>query len=113
MEIDFAQLEFVDRFLRKMVLATEARFKTLMPFVITSLFRIGDPGVHGQLPVRGVDISCSDDSRGTRIAHWVNSRYIYDPHRPHMQCCIYHDVGFGKHLHFQVHPNTIERGIEV
>jgi hypothetical protein len=36
--------------------------------------------------------------------------WTYDTERPHKKCCIYHDVGQGKHIHFQVHPNTTRRG---
>ncbi len=110
MRIDLAQLEFIDRTLRKMVLATEAEFGD---FTITSLYRIGDPGVHGQLPLRGIDIRCKDDKRGKKIAKWVNGRYEYDPRRPWMVCCMYHNTGLGSHLHFQSHERTVLRSIEV
>jgi len=106
MEIDLSQLEFIDRMLRKMVLSTADAFSGELPFIITSLYRIGDNGVHGQLPLRGMDIRCSLDSIGRQIEGWVNQRYHYDPSRPQMKCCMYHDVGLGRHLHFQIHPNT-------
>ncbi len=111
MEIDLAQLEFIDRMLRKMVLDAEREFKSRHNFVVTSQLRIDDPGVHGQLPLRGIDIRCRHNQSqvGEKIVNWTNSHYQYDPNRPHMLCCIYHDTGLGPHLHFQVHPNTIRR----
>lgn len=106
MLIDLAQLEFIRPTLRKMVLSTEVEFKHDMLFKVTSLYRIGDNGVHGQLPLRGIDIACTDSQVGERVAAWVNNHYIYDHTRPWMKCCMFHDVGLGPHLHFQVHPNT-------
>jgi hypothetical protein len=108
MEIDIGQLEFIDRDLRKMLVSAEQQFADVLPFVVTSLYRIGDNGVHGQLPLRGIDIRCHDDTIADAIVIWVNTRYQYDPNRPQMACCMYHDVGLGKHLHFQVHPNTVK-----
>lgn len=111
MRIELAQLEFIHRTLRKMVLAVEAEYSADMDFVVTSLYRIGDPGVHGQLPLRGIDIRCRDDRLGLDIQNWTNENYIYDPSRPWMKCCMYHDVGLGKHLHFQVHPRTVKLSV--
>jgi hypothetical protein len=74
--------------------------------VITSLYRMDDPGVHGCLPLRGIDIRCLDDEEGANLESMVNSRWKYDPSRPHLKVCMYHDVGRGKHIHLQVHPYT-------
>lgn len=106
-EIDIEQLEFIDKNLRLMVLDffEENEFRET---VITSLYRINDNGVHGQLPLRGIDIRWRLDwsPEGEQIAQWINERWQYDPDRPEKKCCIYHDVGQGAHLHFQTHPNT-------
>lgn len=109
MKIDLAQLEFINITLRKMVLWAEQRFIDIHEFEVTSLYRMNDNGVHGQLPLRGIDIGCQDDAIGERIEQEVNAHYQYDPQRPALKCCMYHDVGLGKHLHFQVHPNTVRR----
>ena len=105
MKIDLNQLEFIEPLLREIALEVENRFgeKTL-----TSLFRIGDTGVHGQLPLRGLDFSCSTMEHGKEVMKFVNSMWTYDPVRPDKQCCKCHDVGTGLHLHLQVHPNTVE-----
>ncbi len=79
---------------------------------ITSAYRPGDPGVHGQMPTRGVDLRSTDVcdvdvlKRGHDIAAWVNEQWEYDPDRPGMVCAIYHNAGSGWHLHIQVHENT-------
>lgn len=77
--------------------------------IITSAFRPGDAGVHGTLRVRAVDFRCHDDEKGNRTEDYINSKWIYDPMRPQMRVAIYHDVGQGKHLHLQVHPNTMRK----
>lgn len=110
MEIDLAQLEFISAPLRKMVLRTEQEFKALLGFRITSLYRMGDKGVHGQLPLRGIDVGCRDSQIGQSICDWVNTHYQYDPKRLHLKCCMYHDVGLGPHIHFQVHRRTVRVG---
>ena len=101
------QLEFIDYDLR--VIAVELEKQIGMTLEITSQHRIGDPGVHGQLPLRGIDIRCFDDVIGERLAILVNQKWIYDPKRPEYSCAIYHDTGKGKHLHLQSHPRTVRR----
>jgi len=56
MKIDLVQLEFITPLLREIALAIEERFgeKT-----ITSLYRIGDTGVHGTMPLSGMDLRCN------------------------------------------------------
>lgn len=103
MQIDLSQLEFIERELRKMVLSIEAEFGEQE---ITSLYRIGDTGVHGQLPLRGIDLRCHDANVGQAVSEYVNARWTYDPARPQMKCCVYHNVGLGYHLHLQVHHRT-------
>jgi len=75
---------------------------------ITSLYRHGDKGVHGAIPLRGVDIGCSDELHGIEIEKAINALWQYDPNRTKLKCCIYHKnrSNDGKHLHFQVHPST-------
>lgn len=77
--------------------------------VITSLHREGDKGVHGTIPCRGIDVRSRDNTIARSIARVVNDAWVYDPSRPDKQCAIPHDVGFGLHLHLQVHPNTRRR----
>ena len=104
MKIDIAQLEFINPILREMAQFIEQQ--TGLEFTITSMYRIGDTGVHGQLPLRGLDLRCPNSYIGVEIEQIVNSKYQYDPNRPNMKCCIYHDAGSGFHIHLQVHPNT-------
>jgi hypothetical protein len=105
MRIDIMQLEFIDLKLRKLVVSIESYLGDEQ--TITSLYRIGDNGVHGTLPLRGLDLRCKDDELGEKIERYVNSHYVYDPKQPDKNCCLYHNVGRGKHIHLQVHDNTI------
>lgn len=102
MRIDISQLDFIDDILKSMVMDVERHFR--FKLTITSLYRPNDPGVHGTLPVRGMDISCPDESAGIAIVKYINSKYQYDPKRVHKVVCMWH--GEPKHLHFQSHPNT-------
>jgi hypothetical protein len=77
--------------------------------IITSAYRPGDEGVHGQMPVRGIDLRCWDREYGVRIETEVNARWVYDPDRPAMKVCTAHDTGSGYHLHFQCHRNTVRK----
>lgn len=109
LKIDYANLDFVDDKVKEIVLAVHEEFPEAD--TITSLYRIGNTGsTHETLPVRATDLRCWDDELGDRIEAWVNERWQYDPSRPHMKCCIYHENrnGNGKHLHVQSHPNTVE-----
>lgn len=76
--------------------------------IITSGYRPGDTGVHGQQPVRGLDLRCRDRQVGEMVEALINSKWKYDPNRPNMNCCLFHDIGQGIHLHLQVHPNTVK-----
>jgi len=104
--IDLNQLEFFHPNLRAVLRWIETRFGFL--FIITSLYRIGDPGVHGTLPLRAVDLRCRSQILGKGIAETINKHWKYDPDRPEMLVAIFHDTGRGYHLHIQVHPNTYE-----
>lgn len=108
MKIALAQLEFIHPLLREIVLWVEGEFGEQ---TVTSLYRIADPGVHGRLPLRGIDLRDVDEQTSKKIQHAVNERWTYDPSRTHIGCCLYHNNrgGSGKHLHFQVHPNTIRK----
>jgi hypothetical protein len=108
MKIDLNQLEFIHQLLREITCALEERFgeKT-----ITSLYRIGDKGVHGMLPLRGIDLRCTSKEHGEEVEKWVNDKWVYNPNNPEKNCCLFHNVGSGYHLHLQVHPNTRRRKI--
>jgi hypothetical protein len=75
------------------------------PF-ITSAFREGDTGVHGTIPLRGLDIRFYIYTNPQNVVDTINVIWIYDFKRPEMKCAILHDTGKGKHIHLQVHPNT-------
>jgi hypothetical protein len=110
MEIDLGQMGYYHPMLTDILTDAEREFYWYK-FRITSQYRPGDNGVHGQIPLRGTDISCRVDYIGRSIEHYINNRYQYDPARPRMRCCIYHDAGTGKHLHFQVHDNTVRKDV--
>ena len=77
---------------------------------ITSAYRPGDTGVHGQQPVRGLDRRCRDAAIGNAIKQYVNARWEYDPDRPDLLCCIFHKCDkYGWHLHLQTHIHTRRR----
>jgi hypothetical protein len=105
--IDYEQLEFIHPTLRRMIRDVEDA--TGFEFTITSLYRIGDKGNHGQLPLRAVDLRCRKLAMGVAIEEYVNHMWVYDPARPHLRCCMIHDTGQGLHFHFQVHPDTMRR----
>ena len=109
MRIDIQQLEFIDPKLREIILDLENEFNPDC-FTVTSMYRIDDTGVHGTLPLRGIDIRCHIDVMGTFLENYINNKWIYDFERPDKKCAIYHDVGNGKHLHIQSHPNTVKEG---
>lgn len=77
--------------------------------VVTSGHRKGDPGVHGAVPCRGMDIRSSVFQNPGVVVASINSVWQYDPARPEMKCAIRHNVGRGDHIHLQVHPNTMKR----
>ena len=104
MKIDINQLEFIDRTLRDITMFVES-FSGMEP-TITSLYRIGDYGVHGQLPLRGIDVRVRRMSIGHTIMNAINDKWYYDSKRPEMKCAVLHGVGSNLHLHLQVHANT-------
>lgn len=108
MRIDYKQLNFLDPRLREVMEYFELLFigVTDEEPVITSQLRIGDRGVHGTLPLRAHDFSCSDKELGEKLADDINKAWEYDYKRPHKRVAMFHDVGQGPHIHLQVHPNT-------
>lgn len=104
--IDIYDLDFIDPTLKEVL---KSREEITGPGVITSLYRIDDPGVHGTLPLRGIDERCHLKSVGEAIAGYINARWIYDPTRPKKKVCICHNTGAGLHIHYQVHANTTRR----
>ena len=104
MKIAYQELDFIHSTLQLIMADYEGFFGTEQ--LITSLYRIGDTGVHGQLPVRGVDMRCREDVIGYHVEEYINSRWVYDDDRPSLQVCIYHDTGRGKHIHLQVSNKT-------
>ncbi len=108
MKIDLMQLEFIDRLLRTITTETERELE--VEFTITSLYRIDDDGVHGTLPVRGLDWRCHSESFGLFVVEYINKRWQYDPSRPHKVVCMFHRTSSGGyHLHIQVCAKTIAR----
>jgi len=104
LKIDYKQMKFIDPLLILIVSEFEEEYGCK---VVTSLYRIGDSGVHGTLPLRGIDIREKNQTIGHAMEEWINSRWIYDPKRSNKKVCVYHDTGSGYHLHCQVHPDTI------
>lgn len=104
MRIDIGQLKFIDLTLRDMVDWIEK--STGLEFTITSIYRDGDPGVHGTMPVRGIDLRMRNMFIGKEIERTINDEYIYDDNRPDLKCAILHGEGANLHLHLQTHPNT-------
>jgi hypothetical protein len=109
-QIALYDLEFLDKKLRLVLADMESHFGG---GVITSLYRIGDSGVHGTLPLRGIDLRCSALEWGRAVEDYLNKRWSYDPSRPEMKICSYHNVDKGWHLHLQVHPETLRRKEEL
>ena len=106
MRIDIQQLEFIDSKLRKILMWIET--STGQEFTITSLYRIGDKGVHGVLPLRGADLRMRNRSVGRGVVSWINSRWKYNPASPGRECALLHGDGGNLHIHVQVHANTIQ-----
>ncbi len=75
---------------------------------ITSGFRNNDPGVHGTMPCRAVDLRTWSYENPLAVEAAINKRWEYDPMREKKQVAIYHDVE-GLHLHVQVHDLTRRR----
>lgn len=107
MKLDIGQLEFIDKDLRNIVVWIEEQ--TGFEFTGTSLYRIGDNGVHGQLPLRGVDLRMRNRKIGEAVEAEINKAWEYDPNRPNKKCAFLHGDGANLHIHLQTHPNTRAR----
>lgn len=106
MKADIQQMAFVHATLRSLV--TWLEHELGVEFIATSLYRMhNEDSVHGQLPLRGIDLRCRDPELGHFLEQYVNDDWIYDPSRPELKCAIYHDSGHGPHLHLQVHDYTV------
>jgi len=90
--------------------------------IITSSWRPqkihdNDSGIHCTSPLRAFDLRSHIQSNGhyesifgkspEDIENMVNTCWQYDPDRPRLNVCVFHDTGLGHHYHFQVHPNTL------
>lgn len=105
MKIDIDQIDYLHPLLQEMITDLEETFR--VEFLNTSNYRPGDSGVHGH--GRGFDLACTYDPLGKVIEDYINTEWLYDPSRPTMKCCMYHDAGSGKHIHLQVHPATVKK----
>ena len=70
---------------------------------------------HSAKPCRASDLTLVSprvtrvlDPQYIALENAINKRFIYDPKRAKKKCCIFHDIGLGRHLHIQVHYNTFE-----
>ena len=107
MKIDIEQLEFIDRRLRTILVEIEK--DTGFEFTITSLYRINDHGVHGQIPLRGTDVRVRNLMSGKVLEEMINDKWVYDPDRPDKKCAYLHGQGSSVHLHLQVHHKTFKK----
>lgn len=83
--------------------------RTTQPIVTCAFEKRDYASVHSVLPYRGIDLR-SSSIRNPRVeVNYINANWVYDMDRPHLQCCIYHNVGRGAHLHLQVSDNTAKR----
>ena len=73
--------------------------------VITSPYREGDPGTHGTIPCRSLDLRKTKWSE--LICESINEEWEYDSKRPAMKCASIH--GKILHIHLKVHASTRRR----
>lgn len=73
--------------------------------VITSAYRDGDPGTHGTIPCRSLDLRKTKWSE--LICDSINEEWEYDYKRPTLKCASIH--GEHPHIHLKVHANTKRR----
>ncbi len=66
-----------------------------------------DSGMHSTNPLRAEDLRSFIYTRPDLIAGEINRVWVYDPDRPHLLVCKYHDSGQGEHFHIQTHFNTV------
>ena len=72
---------------------------TGLEFTETSRFRMNNDGVHGALPVRGIDLRCRSLEIGITIEAYINKFWTYDPKRTGKKCCYLHGKGSSLHFH--------------
>lgn len=102
---DTIQMEFIHPILRRLLDDIEIKFGRQ---VITSLSRIDDPGVHGALPLRGIDLRARAVDKALEVIGWINKYWKYDPKRPRIKVALAHGKGDNFHIHLQVSDNTEE-----
>lgn len=73
---------------------------------VTSAYRQGDDGVHGQNPLRGLDIRFWIYANPEKLVEHINELWVYDPARPNLKVALLHGEGSNKHIHLQVHNST-------
>lgn len=82
-------------------------------FTITSIYRT--PAEDAALRASGIHVgwrAVDVRTRGQRqeviddVTRFINSKWAYDPSRPHMKVCFAEPHGTGPHGHYQVHPRT-------
>ena len=66
------------------------------------------PSTHSVDPLRAFDIRSWVFTDPQAVTDNINQHWKYDPDRMDMNVAVYHDVGRGKHIHLQVHDNTME-----
>ena len=82
--------------------------------IVTSAWRPApiyakDSGIHSQIPLRAIDFRSRIYSNPRSIRDEINAYWVYDPKRPELVVCVYHNVRADKtayHFHIQVHDNT-------
>ena len=86
----------------------------LKTIIVTSAWRpnkihANDSGIHTQTPLRALDLRSRIYTDPQKYADDINDYWVYDPKRPHLNVCFYHNTGRGFHYHIQVHPSTTRR----
>jgi hypothetical protein len=97
------------RYDRKLIRLVRWIVKEFGVLTVTSGYREGDSGVHGAKICRGLDIRSYVFIDPQAVCDKINVHWEYDYKRPELMCAIVHNVGIGRHIHLQVHPNTKER----
>lgn len=65
-----------------------------------------DSGIHCTIPLRAFDLRSWLFKDPMKVSLDINDNWVYDPQRPWLQVCKYHDTGRGWHFHIQVHFRT-------
>ena len=66
----------------------------------------GDSGIHSEIPIRANDLRSKIFTSPSEVEDCINQNWEYDPQRPELNVCVYHNSGQGWHFHVQVHQNT-------